>query len=193
MRLLFRVRKGEEAEHQSTYTYTQINQPLLLHNANSCPDGQFDKNSYLSAMLMISSAVQQRRQGQKVDGNKQSTATGNLQESIKTKQQQASKTTTTLSHDQALMSLQQSNQIVKTMLDATFGCMTFLRLVSDPLFSSFSIGADPPFAFTEDFFPRATSKTSRLPLPNQDPDCETMSLLRRRVSRTRIRMVREVR
>jgi hypothetical protein len=143
-------------------------------------------------MLMTSSAIQQRRQGQKVDGNKQSTATGNLQESLKTKQQQSSKTATALSHDQALMSLQQSNQIVKTMLDATFGCMTFLRLVSYPLFSSFPIGANTPFAFTEDFSRKETSKTFRSPLPNQDPDCGTMSLLRRRVRTTRIRMVREV-
>lgn len=75
---------------------------------------------------------QQRKQDQKVAAKKQSTASNVAQARSKTKQQQSSKTATMITHDQALMSLQQSNQIVKTMLDATFGCMTFLRLAFDP-------------------------------------------------------------
>jgi hypothetical protein len=81
----------------------------------------------LICLPTFSSCLEQRKQQDRKVVNKQSTAAPAAQQKNKTTQQLPTKTVTSLSHDQALMNLQQSNTIVKTMLDATFGCMTFLR------------------------------------------------------------------
>ncbi|KAJ9094199.1 hypothetical protein QFC19_008051 [Naganishia cerealis] len=101
-------------------------------------------------------ATRMRRQGQKVNlvVNKQSTTAvvpsvvaATLQTATATTSAQGHnvKPTTELAQDQAWMNLQQSNLIVKTMLDATFGCMTFLRgLLPDGNFEDVHVAAPNP-------------------------------------------------
>ncbi|KAJ9124240.1 hypothetical protein QFC22_001039 [Naganishia vaughanmartiniae] len=86
--------------------------------------------------------------GQKVNlvTKKQTTiTTPTAQQQTAPAQQHGVKSAIALAHDQALMNLQQSNLIVKTMLDATFGCMTFLRgLLPDGNFEDVHIAAPNP-------------------------------------------------
>ncbi|KAJ9106339.1 hypothetical protein QFC21_001485 [Naganishia friedmannii] len=93
--------------------------------------------------------MRNKPQGQKVNlvtKKQPTTATVTAPQKTATTQQHGGvKSATVLAHDQALMNLQQSNLIVKTMLDATFGCMTFLRgLLPDGNFEDVHIAAPNP-------------------------------------------------
>jgi hypothetical protein len=99
---------------------------LNTQDAYRCSHRRF-ATPLLIRLLTLLSCLEQRKQQDRKVVSKQSTAAPAAQQKNKTMQQLPIKTVTSLSYDQALMNLQQSNSIVKTMLDATFGCMTFLR------------------------------------------------------------------